>query len=118
MKTPANRKRTTLRHTPDQEERFAHLMHSLVLAFQKIRDKAESDNATLRAEWRQARGIAVWTEERLGSVEARLTRLETAAGLPPAPATETLKAVLANYGPSLEALGVRPLPGSAPGDAR
>lgn len=63
-------------------------------------------------EWVAARGIATWTEERLESIEARLTRLEQTAGLPPAPATETLRAVLANYGPCLEDLGVRPDPDS------
>jgi hypothetical protein len=90
-----------------QREQFAHLLHSMVLAFQEIRKRTETDNAKLRSEWRDARGLAAWIEERLEVTEARIARLEQCSGCQADPEVEKLRAILANYKPSLDALGVK-----------
>ena len=85
---------------------FAHLVHGMVGAFAQIRKRISIDYDLIRDEWRKTRGLASWTEERLESIETRLDRLERAAGLPPDPEVEKLRLTLANFRPSVEALGL------------
>jgi N-acetyl-anhydromuramyl-L-alanine amidase AmpD len=115
---PTTKKSRPLRPTAAQVESFAELMHTIVLRFGEIRDTAMAEHQSLLAEWRTARGLATWTEERLEAIETRLARIEAEAGIPPSAEVQTLRATLANYGPAAEALGVTPKPESMLGDAK
>jgi len=97
---PQRAKPKPVRTPAADPEQFANLLHSIVLAFSRIRTEVTTDNAALRKEWRAARGLATWTEERMEVLEARVDRLEAHAGMPPDPAVEKLRATLANYRPA------------------
>jgi hypothetical protein len=110
---PQPRARKVLPTREQQREQFASFMHTIVLSFSRIQKQVHSENDEIRKEWRQARGLATWTEERLEVVEARLDRLEQHTGMPPDPEVEKLRAILANYRPDV--LGVKPIRGSMTG---
>lgn len=118
MPHPRKNRRQDAEPIPPERERFAMLLHSMVLRFGSIHDDIERTFARMREEWQKARGLATLTEERLESVESRIARLEAKACEPQTDESRQLRGLLANYGPSLDAIGVRPEKDSAAGDAR
>lgn len=97
---------------PGQSAEISHVIYQFINYLQRVMGEVKNSNAVFRSEWRQARGLATWTEERLEVLEARLQRLEKHAGLPPDPEVEKLRAILANWRPAAGAIGVKPLRGS------
>lgn len=114
MSTPRStpRRRTEPRGTANMQTRFAELLHAMTLRFGLIQETIHAEVDVVRKESREVRGLASWTEDRLESVESRLTELETRLGIPRNPAVEKMRQTMANYRPAVDSLGVKPRRGS------
>lgn len=106
-------KKVAVLPTREMQDEFAHLMHSIVLAFSRIRVEAGLRQEQMIGEWRVFRGLLTWSDERLELLETRVERAEgqiqslaSAAGIdvgkPPVELVDNLKKILANYASARE----------------
>lgn len=73
------------------------MLHQMVLRFGALREEVLNDNSKLRQEWKDARGLATLTDERIKVLEASVADVRDRLGLEEPDTVTKLRAIVASY---------------------